>query len=125
VHSPEKLVLNWQWDKDSPLAGSPGNTEVTVEFFVQAGRTKVVLTQFGFQNDESRGEYERGWSRCFREMDKLLAAVPAESIARWKEFIRVSSPVVALEHVTVIDGTGAPAKQDQTIVIAGGRIAAL
>jgi imidazolonepropionase-like amidohydrolase/uncharacterized protein YndB with AHSA1/START domain len=125
VHSPEKLVLNWQWDKDSPLAGSPGNTEVTVQFFVQAGKTKVVLTQFGLQNDESRGEYERGWSRCFREMDKLLAAVPAESIARWKEFIRVSSPVVALEHVTVIDGTGAPAKQDQTIVIAGGRIAAL
>src|SRR5215472_4152395 len=29
VHSPEKLVLNWQWDMNSPLAGSPGNTEVT------------------------------------------------------------------------------------------------
>src|SRR5579864_6207921 len=87
VHSPEKLVLNWQWDKDSPLAGSPGNTEVTVEFFAQSGKTRVVLTQFGFQNDESRGQYERGWSRCFREMDNLLAAVPAESITRWKEFI--------------------------------------
>jgi imidazolonepropionase-like amidohydrolase/uncharacterized protein YndB with AHSA1/START domain len=125
VRPPEKIVLNWRWGKDSPLAGSPGNTEVTVEFFAQEGKTKVVLTQFGFQNDESRGQYERGWNRCFREMDKLLAAVPAESIARWKEFIRVSSPVVALEHVTVIDGTGASAKQDQTIVIAGGRIAAL
>jgi imidazolonepropionase-like amidohydrolase len=58
-------------------------------------------------------------------MDKLLAAVPVESLSRWKEFIRVSSPVVALEHATVIDGTGAPAKQNQTIVMAGGRIAAL
>jgi len=125
VRSPEKLVLNWRWDKDSPLAGSPGNTEITIEFSAHDERTDLVLTQSGFQNDESRGEYERGWNRCFREMDKLLDAVPAESLARWKEFIRVSSPVVALEHATVIDGTGAPAKQDQTIVTAGGRIAAL
>src|SRR5262249_43052831 len=29
VRAPEKLVLNWRWDKGSPLAGSPGNTEVT------------------------------------------------------------------------------------------------
>ncbi|HEY6253478.1 MAG TPA: amidohydrolase, partial [Candidatus Angelobacter sp.] len=42
-----------------------------------------------------------------------------------KEFVRVDSPVVALEHVRVIDGTGAPAKADQTIVISGGKIAAM
>jgi len=42
-----------------------------------------------------------------------------------KEFIRVDSPVIALEHVRVIDGTGAPAKPDQTIVISGGKIAAM
>jgi len=125
VRAPEKLVLTWQWDKDSPLAGSPGDTEVSIEFLARGARTDVVLTQFGFRNEESRGEYERGWNRCFREMDKLLDAVPAESLARWKEFIRVSSAVVALEHATVIDGMGASAKQDQTIVIVGSRIAAL
>lgn len=125
VRSPEKLVLNWQWDKDSPLAGSPGDTEVTVEFFLHGGKTDVVLTQRGFRNEESRVEYERGWHRCFREMDKLFDADPSESIKRWKEFIRVTSPVVALEHATVIDGTGAPAKQNQTIVVSGGRIAAV
>lgn len=125
VRSPEKLVLNWRWNKDSPLAGSPGDTEVTVEFFSHVGRTDVVLTQRGFRNEESRGEYERGWHRCFREMDKLFDADPSESIKRWKEFIRVTSPVVALEHATVIDGTGAPAKQNQTIVVSGGRIAAV
>jgi len=42
-----------------------------------------------------------------------------------KDFIRVQSPVIALEHVRVIDGTGAPAKADQTIVIAGGKITAM
>jgi imidazolonepropionase-like amidohydrolase len=42
-----------------------------------------------------------------------------------KDFIRVQSPVVALEHVRVIDGTGEAAKADQTIVISGGKITAM
>ncbi|HEU4413688.1 MAG TPA: amidohydrolase family protein [Candidatus Angelobacter sp.] len=42
-----------------------------------------------------------------------------------KDFIRVQSPVIALEHVRLIDGTGAAARNDQTIVISGGKIAAL
>lgn len=42
-----------------------------------------------------------------------------------KDFIRVQSPVVALEHVRVIDGTGAAVKTDQTIVISGGKITAI
>jgi imidazolonepropionase-like amidohydrolase len=42
-----------------------------------------------------------------------------------KDFIRVQSPVIALEHVRVIDGTGASAKTDQTIVISGGKITAI
>jgi imidazolonepropionase-like amidohydrolase len=42
-----------------------------------------------------------------------------------KDFIRVQSPVIALEHVRVIDGTGAAAKNDQTIVISGGKITAI
>src|ERR1041385_2566677 len=41
-----------------------------------------------------------------------------------KDFIRVQSPVIALEHVRLIDGTGAAAKADQTIVISGGKITA-
>src|SRR5882724_4012096 len=42
-----------------------------------------------------------------------------------KDFIRVESLVIALEHVRVIDGTGAAAKTDQTIVISGGKITAM
>jgi len=37
-------------------------------------------------------------------------------------FITVNSPVFVLDHVLVIDGTGAPAKADQSIVIANGNI---
>ena len=39
-----------------------------------------------------------------------------------KAFVSVDAPTVALAHVKLIDGTGAPAKDDQTIVIANGRI---
>jgi imidazolonepropionase-like amidohydrolase len=37
-------------------------------------------------------------------------------------FIRVAGGVTALTHVRVIDGTGAPARQDQTLIIENGRI---
>src|SRR6267154_1915772 len=40
-------------------------------------------------------------------------------------FVTVDSPVVALTHARVIDGSGAPARDDQTLVIRDGRIAAL
>ena len=39
-----------------------------------------------------------------------------------REFVSVDAPVVALKHVRVIDGTGAPAIEDQTIVIVDGKI---
>lgn len=42
-----------------------------------------------------------------------------------QDFIRVPAGTIALEHVRVIDGTGAAAKSDQTIVIANGKIAAI
>src|ERR1044071_8793977 len=40
-----------------------------------------------------------------------------------RAFVSVDAPVVALTHVTVIDGTGAPRKSDQTIIIRDGKIA--
>jgi enamidase len=42
-----------------------------------------------------------------------------------RSFVVVDSPVVALTHVRVIDGTAAPARDDQTLIISDGRIAAL
>src|SRR5262249_49068502 len=35
---------------------------------------------------------------------------------------KVDAPVVALAHVRVIDGTGGPARADQTVVVRGGKI---
>jgi imidazolonepropionase-like amidohydrolase len=39
-----------------------------------------------------------------------------------KEYVRVSASVVALEHVRVIDGTGAAPAENQTVMIANGKI---
>jgi hypothetical protein len=39
-------------------------------------------------------------------------------------FVSLNAPVFALEHVRVIDGTGAAAREDQTIVVRDGRIEA-
>ncbi|MFZ0638380.1 MAG: amidohydrolase family protein [Candidatus Acidiferrales bacterium] len=52
-----------------------------------------------------------------------LRAQSASSLAPGvREFVKVSAPVVALTHVRVIDGTGSPARADQTIIISGGKI---
>ena len=42
-----------------------------------------------------------------------------------RPFVSVDSAIVALTHVRVIDGTGAPTRTDQTLVIRDGAIAAL
>ena len=39
-----------------------------------------------------------------------------------RQFVKVSAATVALTHVRVIDGTGAPARDDQTVVLSGGKI---
>jgi len=45
--------------------------------------------------------------------------------AQVRAFVKEDAPVIALTHVRVIDGTGAAAREDQTLVIADGKIAAL
>src|SRR5216684_2383665 len=42
--------------------------------------------------------------------------------AERQQFIRSEAPVIALSHVRLIDGTGAPPLEDQTIVITEGKI---
>ena len=42
-----------------------------------------------------------------------------------QQFIRAEAAVIVLQHVRVIDGTGAAPLEDQAIVISGGKIAAI
>jgi imidazolonepropionase-like amidohydrolase len=52
----------------------------------------------------------------------LLAAVSLAAQPAAQPFIRVSANRVTLTHVKIIDGTGAPARANQTIVIVDGKI---
>ena len=52
-----------------------------------------------------------------QRLDSLSGAV--------RRYVTVSDSVIVLTGVTVIDGTGAPEKRDQTIVLRNGRIAAV
>jgi len=59
----------------------------------------------------------------------LVFGVAAVSVAQAPlppdPFIAVNEPVFVLDHVRVVDGTGAAARDDQSIVIKDGRIAAI
>ncbi|HEX9473070.1 MAG TPA: hypothetical protein VF931_02695, partial [Steroidobacteraceae bacterium] len=41
------------------------------------------------------------------------------------KFVRVNAPVVALTHVRIIDGTGAAALEDQTLILGAGKITSI
>jgi len=55
----------------------------------------------------------------------VLAAPTPQRPDAVQQFVSVDTPVVALTHARVIDGTGGPARANQTLVIKDGRIAAL
>ncbi|TFW29950.1 amidohydrolase family protein [Duganella callida] len=48
--------------------------------------------------------------------------LPSPEVAK---FIQFNQPLIALTHVRVIDGTGAPAQEDRTLLLRDGRIAAI
>jgi hypothetical protein len=51
-----------------------------------------------------------------------IAAAQTRKSTDVAAFVTVDTPVVVLNHVRVIDGTGAAAKEDQAMVIANGKI---
>src|SRR2546425_9790243 len=55
----------------------------------------------------------------------LVTAQRPTLSAAVKQYVAVDTPVVALTHLRVIDGTGAAPKEDQTLIIRDGTIVAL
>ena len=65
-------------------------------------------------------------SECSRFLVLLFVLlIPSCKQRSASEFISIKDPVVALTHVRIIDGTGTAAREDQTIIIDSGRIAAI
>jgi imidazolonepropionase-like amidohydrolase len=53
---------------------------------------------------------------------RFAAAQRPQIAAGVRDYVKIDAAVVALTHVRVIDGTGAPARTDQTVVIRDGTI---
>src|SRR5260370_21687625 len=63
---------------------------------------------------------------CFILLPSLVWSQAASKLSpRVRPFVREDAPKIALTHVRVIDGTGAAARVDQTLLIEDGKIAAL
>jgi imidazolonepropionase-like amidohydrolase len=70
---------------------------------------------------------QEGSMRTFLVAILLFAAssANAQQVAPAPKFIRENSPVIAFIHIQLMDGTGAAARADPTIVIDHGKIAAV
>jgi uncharacterized protein YndB with AHSA1/START domain len=123
IKTPDRLAFTWEWES-LPIAGvdGPGSTVVSVEFVRHGPETKIVLTQAGFPNEAAREAHQKGWERCLTGMTSLLAPNDPQVVKPESEYIRVKSAVIALEHLRVIDGTGAKPKPDQIILLADDKI---
>ena len=65
--------------------------------------------------------------KVVRGLVLLLCAAPAAAQQRTlppgiAQYVTVNAPVVALTHVRLADGTGSPARSDQTVILNGNRI---
>src|SRR5258708_2229180 len=87
-------------------------------------------TIIGFAAPASRRHRELAWPvlLCIAlvSYSGLAYAQRADALEpQVRKYVRVGTPKVVLEHVQVIDGTGAPPRPDQNITIEGGTITAL
>lgn len=54
-----------------------------------------------------------------------ILVAPPQIDPALKQYVRVDAKSVVLRHVRVIDGTGAPARDDQTVVLENGKVTAV
>jgi uncharacterized protein YndB with AHSA1/START domain len=67
VEPPHRLAFTWVWDDD------PANPQmIELEFSERDGVTTVVMINSGIPTDERRNDQERGWHRCYDNLDRAL-----------------------------------------------------
>ena len=68
---------------------------------------------------ETRGNFLMRQIALLLLTSAAMAQTPATDA---KAYVKFDQPTIVLNHVRVIDGTGAPAKSDRSIVISNGKI---
>jgi uncharacterized protein YndB with AHSA1/START domain len=67
VEPPRRLVFTWVWDHDRDR---PQLVELL--FSERGGRTSVRMTNSAIPSDGRREDQERGWHRCYDNLDRAL-----------------------------------------------------
>jgi uncharacterized protein YndB with AHSA1/START domain len=71
VVAPTRLVYTWRWESGPPAG--PDESEVTVEFGDDGGRTQVVITHRAFPTGHETGAYHVGWKEGLEKLDRTLS----------------------------------------------------
>jgi len=74
---PSRIVITHGWlhEGESPEDVDDRATHITVTFFEEGPRTRMVFVQRGFPSDASREGHDEGWRSSFRQLDALLASM--------------------------------------------------
>lgn len=67
ITPPSRIAFSFRWEQGEEL-----DTEVTVTFADEDGKTRMTFVQMPFRSVESRDSHVGGWNTCF---DKLVAYV--------------------------------------------------
>ena len=66
---PERLVFTHAWQQEE---GSSPETLVTVTLFDEAGRTRMVFEQSGFEEAPTRDSHVSGWNEAFDHLRQYV-----------------------------------------------------
>jgi uncharacterized protein YndB with AHSA1/START domain len=69
IERPARLAFTWSWDGDDT------RQLIEIDFDERDGVTTVVFTHSGLWNEEAVRSHDRGWNRCFDNLERTLAAV--------------------------------------------------
>jgi uncharacterized protein YndB with AHSA1/START domain len=76
IVEPARLVMTHAWEDGQGNVGP--QTEVTITFTEQSGKTTMTFRQAFFESTASRDGHREGWSSSFDRLDEHLAALGSE-----------------------------------------------
>ena len=68
IDRPTRLAFTWTWDEE------PRETLIELDFEEAEGVTTVRFTHSNLRDEESARSHEEGWTTCFDNLERALAA---------------------------------------------------
>lgn len=69
---PERLVFTHAWEQAD---GEGLETIVTITLFDEAGKTRMVFEQFGFEEEATRDSHVSGWNEAFDHLQRYAEGI--------------------------------------------------